>query len=326
MDTPKLLEEIKETKYDLLTKFINYGDILTAREKQYIKNFQWNIWCKVVNEFLRNSSFNTYISKLELNNINSTNKEYMLYTFFKVLYGSLLKAPRLSKPLILLRGIKKHYLSTEPSKIFTINSFISTTVNIDTALIFSAMPYPYTNSNEYNNKIYVFYVNPECNYAYIPIINMKYKNSNIDRLLNEELDEDEVILSPYNKFSYVKTEVIDYIEGLNDYEWPLTVYYYTVLPNEEIIPDNYDDFIKWRSDTNMKGGKTNIIKNTKLKTLKNIRKHIKNNTRKHIKKNIKENNTQNNISRFIEPLYMSNIRPLTQAEKSEKDILIKYYL
>jgi hypothetical protein len=182
---------------------------------------------------------------------------YINFLFFKLIYNSLAKSPKKHEPFKVLRGTHCHYLSEDPTKIFYLTSFLSTTMTYSVAESFgkldkrSCRNFPETpiyNNNgkptgqfkqddrEYTN-LYVFYVHPQCNYISISGI-------------SEYSGEDEVLIAPYSRYNFIKKEQYVYnkkIRGFQTNEVVIRKYYYAIFPTDLTIPNDFCEFLTWRN-------------------------------------------------------------------------------
>ncbi len=181
---------------------------------------------------------------------------YINFLFFKLIYNSLAKSPKKQEPFKVLRGTHCHYLSEDPTKIFYINSFLSTTMTYSVAESFGKLDkrgcrnFPETpvfNNNgnptgqfqqddkEYYN-LYVFYVHPQCNYISISGI-------------SEYSGEDEVLIAPYSRYNFIKKEQYVYNKksGPITKEVVIRKYYYAIFPTDLTIPNDFCEFLEWRN-------------------------------------------------------------------------------
>jgi hypothetical protein len=161
----------------------------------------------------------------------------LIYYYFVNLYNGIQKAPHISyKPVKLYRGTKTWYLEEDKGQFSYINSFCSTTITQHIALAFG-MGY-YSNGI---NKIYEFYVHPNCGYI----------NANP---ISRHERENEIILNPYNRYIYINENIDD---GAN-----ITYKRYIILPSDLDIPTTYPTFMSWKKEI---VARTKIVENNRDK-------------------------------------------------------------
>jgi hypothetical protein len=139
------------------------------------------------------------------------------YYFFINLYNAIQKRaiePSM-KVLRVFRGTHEWYMKDDYNKFFYINAFSSTTNALSVAKTFTG----------YNKKIYVYYAHPLARFMNI-------------KPLSSIQDENEVLFSPYNRYLFINTRIV------NGYEYKI----YCVLPTDLEIPDGYYSFMRWISD------------------------------------------------------------------------------
>jgi len=159
----------------------------------------------------------------------------LIYYYFVNLYNGIQKAPHISyKPVKLYRGTKTWYLEEDKGQFSYINSFCSTTITQRTALSFGFGYY----SNGIN-KIYEFYVHPNCGYINAKPISLHQK-------------ENEIILNPYNRYIYINE---------NEDDRANIIYKrYIILPSDLDIPTTYSTFMSWKKEI---VARTKIVENNR---------------------------------------------------------------
>jgi len=178
--------------------------------------------------------------KFPLNNEESVivYNNRVVYYYFVNLFNALGKIKGITdKPVKVYRGTKTWYLEENTDRFYYINSFSSTSITSSVALSFGSS-YNVSNST-YKQKIYVFYLHPNCSFLDVkPISFHKLEN--------------EILLNPYHRYKFVKqTESAD---GKIIYK------HLVVLPIDIDIPTTYDTFMPWK---NRIVDKTIILKNGK---------------------------------------------------------------
>jgi hypothetical protein len=170
--------------------------------------------------------------------------EKLYFTFFKVLYNTIVKIKMVyhntDKYVRVFRGVNAQYLSEDPTKVFYINSFLSTSYDITVAEKFGhASPPINTETKDYNDyNINVFYVHPSCYYC------------NIQSVSNYT-DEKELLITPYCRYVFIKKNIFwtrMFIKGGRPgrkYPVLYAKYYYAVFPTDLDIPANFDKFYEW---------------------------------------------------------------------------------
>lgn len=262
------------------------------------------------------------------------------FLFLKLLYNSLSKSPKNHIPFKVLRGAQCHYLSEDSSKIFYINSFLSTTMSYSVAENFGKLDkkmcrnYPETriynndgqptdvfekDDKEYYN-IYVFYVHPQCNYMSISGI-------------SEYAGEDEILVSPYSRYNFIKKEQYVYNKKITRSiakEVVIRKYYYAILPTDLTIPNEFCEFISWRNDliTNPKEENAPKEQITQYESAPKKRKFFsglfgkKGGTIKRIQKQKHRTLKRRIDQRLKDSIHSSNIRNKTKREEAMiKDLI-----
>lgn len=172
---------------------------------------------------------------------NTARNEKIYFTFFKLLYNTIAKLKIAYYPtdkyIRVFRGVKSHYLSEDPTRVFYTNSFLSTSYDITVAEVFGRAEQSRTrNHDEFN--IDVFYVHPSCYYC-----NMK--------TVSNYSHEKEILITPYCRYIFIKKNTfwskMTVRGGMPGKKYPLlyTKYYYAVFPTDLAIPANFDDFFEF---------------------------------------------------------------------------------
>ena len=178
--------------------------------------------------------------KFPLNNEESVidYNNRVIYYYFVNLFNALGKIKGITdKPVKVYRGTRTWYLEENTDRFYYINSFSSTSITSSVALSFGSS-YIYSNST-YEQKIYVFYLHPNCSFLDVEQISFHKR-------------ENEILLNPYHRYKFVKqTESAD---GKIIYK------HLVVLPIDIDIPTTYDTFMPWK---NRIVDKTIILKNGK---------------------------------------------------------------
>lgn len=244
------LYSLKAKFYEDLKFILDSYDI-----KPYLTNLLTNNNCIELNtiDLIKNSGVQTPTDQ-EIKRFIEF--RYINFLFFKLMYNSLAKSPKKQEPFKVLRGTHCHYLSEDPTKLFYIPSFLSTTMTYSVAESFgkldkqSCRNFPETpiynndgkptghfqkDDKEYYN-LYVFYVHPQCNYISISGI-------------SEYSGEDEVLLAPYTRYNFIKKEQYVYNKKIGPifHDVVIRKYYYALLPTDLPIPNDFCEFLEWRN-------------------------------------------------------------------------------
>lgn len=218
--------------------------------KQFIKYFYFL--------FSNSNNYNLKNIKNTVNNkLNSGDLEWfrqLMYNYMTRLYTTINKCPKQTNPFILYRGSLTHYLHEDTELFYYLNTFTSTTTDINTSKSFSKK-----HSKNSNGILYQFMVIPSVSCIYIGEI------------------EDEILLNIYNLYKFIKRKD--------------NILYYYIIPSSIIIPDSYNKFMNFKKSIvnkkeSISGG---YIMDSKYKynTIKNITPKIKlikiNKTRKNKK-------------------------------------------
>lgn len=188
--------------------------------------------------------------KVQINSNNLVWFRNILYKYFVLLYSSISRCPKQSSPFIVFRGSSTHYLKKDSEVYYYINSFTSTSTEINTASSFSKI-----NKYNKNETMYKFIVHRDVPCIYIGDI------------------EDEVLIVPYQLYRYINTA-----NG---------IYYYSIVSSNIHIPTNYNEFMEFKQMLVNKtephiGGNRNIknitinrsyISNKKIKKYKTKKNH-----------------------------------------------------
>jgi len=229
-----------------LSNFSTNFSSLTQFNIEAIRHYTGNGY-KIVNEFLytdRRSSYpdQSMIYKLIGDkfprNMGESPTQYwnrLIYYYFVNLYNSIQKAPHISyKPVKLYRGTKTWYLEEDDWQFSYINSFCSTTNTQSIALSFG---FGYNRTG--TNKIYEFYVHPNCGYISA-------------KPISHHQSENEIILNPYNRYIYINENKDD---GAN-----IIYKRYIILPSDLDIPTTYPTFMSWKKEI---VARTKIVENNR---------------------------------------------------------------
>jgi hypothetical protein len=156
---------------------------------------------------------------------------YYTFVYFQLLYNGIAKSPKMEAPFKVYRGVGSHYLGEDPTKIFYIQDFLSTTYDIEIAEGFSRK------YNRKNLNLYIFYIHPQCNYT------------NIDDI--SQFGEKEILISPYCRCIFLQKATFLNPEGGVSFG-KYNKYYYALLPTDLLIPDNFTEFLQWKNGLNSK--------------------------------------------------------------------------
>ncbi len=134
------------------------------------------------------------------------------YQKIKELYKIIKNAPSIDRVFTVYRGVENFYLNKNPSDIFKLPTFQSTTIEKDNAISFV--------NNLRAPKLYKFKVHPECVYMYMEPLTLH----------KEEL---EILLAPGNRYAFLSEEG--------------TTQTYAVLPPERDyeLPETYGEYIEY---------------------------------------------------------------------------------
>ncbi len=318
----KRLEQTEDIVPPITNAFVNKWDI------ELIRYFT-ELGYKNINAFLADATYtpkrlspilySALFKKFITTQYPSVYDELLIYYYFVNLYNCIQKTPPVNKPFMVVRGTKTWYIPTTKGKASYLNSFTSTTTDMYIASGFSS------NNITYDNKMYLFYVHPLCQFMNI-------------RSLSSHMREKEILLNPYNKMCYIRTDGNKQV--------------FAVLPTDLTIPDDYDLFIHWNTTHHsVTGGRIDessispfyksVMKNINtrkklkptqkqytskmnIKNIKNNKMNIKNNTRKNNKKN-DNNYSKEFIDRMTQPISSFPGKDITNSEQEVINNLIKYF-
>jgi hypothetical protein len=249
-----ILEQTEDIVPPITNAFVNRWDI------ELIRYFT-ELGYKNINAFLADNTYTpkelppkiykALLKKFITTQYPSVYNELLIYYYFVNLYNCIQKTPPIDEPFMVVRGTKTWYIPTTKGKASYLNSFTSTTTDMYVATGFSS------NNITYDNKMYLFYVHPLCQFMNI-------------RSISSHRREKEILLNPYNKMCYIRTDGNKQV--------------FVVLPTDLTIPDDYDLFIHWNTTHHsVTGGRVNINRVKTLKVLNVKRNFARNNTRKKLK-------------------------------------------
>jgi hypothetical protein len=165
----------------------------------------------------------------------------MYFIFFKFLYNTLAKIKMAYHPtnkyIRVFRGVKSHYLSQEPNKVFYSQSFLSTSYSTEVAEGFGYIKADATKYHE-DYIINVFYVHPSCYYSNVKGVS-RYK------------EEKEILITPYCRYVFLKKNTfwtrMSVRGGMPGKKYPTlyTKYYYAIFPTDLPIPASFDGFLEF---------------------------------------------------------------------------------
>jgi len=286
---PKELKEKQIDKFSIdiikIYSGIFYSEfnefIRTSDEKQYRSIIQTVSKYELISEL-----YNIYP---EQNNMKYF--ETLIYYYYIYLYNSVKNFPKLDKPFKTLRGVSNFtYYMSDDSTTHYLTDFLSTTPSLKVAAGYSYGP---KEENERFNII-TFIVYPYCEYAYIA----EYSH---------HPNENEILLSPFNRYLYVtskeltKEELYEFIENDPDNNYNafeetylqrgINMGYFLVLPpdfNSELNANDIKEITKQhipfgsnKSNTSLFGSNEDPVILTKNRTPKEH--HIVNHFKKLIK-------------------------------------------
>ena len=321
-DTPYIYNFILITKIKKINELFRIGKYLIKDDSEIEKMIDEKLIKRLNNKISRHSD-PIQFSKL------------MYYYYFISLYNVIQKRPiNTNKIFRVFRGVQQWYLSKNTDSFSYINSFTSTTLNVDIAKGFAVkgglgeqflgnlkVINDFINGSKLGNKIYIFYAHPLCRFM------------NIDSF-SAAIGEEELVFAPYNRYIYVETR------KAGDFTYRI----YCVLPTDLKIPDTFDEFLTWKDDivdktseyekervkeelrkdmNEMAGGKLALMDRPRVnRNMRNItkkkgvnmgKKKARSVTRKRntVKKSVLE---KQSMLRWIEPLHAFEGKKPTKAE------------
>ena len=220
--------------YEPLNLFLIDADTIHTYRRIYKQEFAQNLYYLITNT--HNSYVNGIIPHnkekrvLRLIESKSNHIEWfrnIMFKFTMLLYGIILKCPRLHEEVDVYRGVLTHYLNEETTHGMFLTTFTSTSIALQMAQGFST-------NNENHKIIYHFHVMPGVSCIYIGTT------------------EDELLINPYQRYYFVKK---------TDHH-----YYYVIHPSTIDPPQNEHAFSEFKKEiiirtVEMEGGR---IKNNEL--------------------------------------------------------------
>lgn len=185
------------------------------------------------------------------------------------------------------RGSTTHYLHKIPDKYYVLNTFTSTSTDIHTAISFSKV-----SKKRNSSVVYQFIIQSGTPSIYIGP------------------PEDELLINPYQMYTYLGEKEINGIQVLQ----------YYIKPYSKQIPDTYDEFMEFKAKILYQpqiktGGKmSNIVHNKHSISYKYTLKHTKNKKEK-TRKNKKMTPFQ---QRMQQPIIGTLIVGLVPTEEEKK--------
>ena len=281
--------------YEPLNLFLIDADTIHTYRRIYKQEFAQNLYYLITNT--HNSYLNGIIPHnkeqrvIRLIQSQSSNIEWfrnIMFRFTIMLYGIILKCPRLHQEVDVYRGVLTHYLKEDPIYGGVLTTFTSTSMTLQMARGFSK-------NNDNHMIIYHFHVMPGVSCIYIGTA------------------ENELLLNPYHRYYFVKK---------TDHH-----YYYIIRPSMIEPPQNEQAFSEFKKEMmirteEMEGGRTqnkeqtaHIVTANHRNTYKNNRKNR--NTRKQ-KKHKKLSELEHFYARMRMPIGVSSIRvPITEDVRKE---------
>jgi hypothetical protein len=235
-----------ESFYDNLNKFLSKRDTLESYRDKSMMIYYTNFYHYLTGSNSRN------INQSDTHNNNTETKsrlqaywphstldwfQKLFHHFTMELYHIIKRCPIYEKKLTVYRGVRFHYLKEDPSHIYHITTFLSTSLDINVAIEFSPL------------ITYVFTVVPGVQSIYIG----GYKG---DNLINP-FGEDELLINPYVLYTFIKKEIIG---GRTEYHYLLFSGGSPVQP-----PASFDSFMEFRDtiaeeyDPMRGGSETNYV-------------------------------------------------------------------
>jgi hypothetical protein len=226
-----LLKDIKDSieKRSKNAEELNNFDILSIR-------YYTGVGSTPINRFLHtnlhyfNKSANIIKLLMKKFPINSSDSlmydNKLMYYYFINLYNAIQKGGVITENTFfkVYRGTKTWYLENNENYFYYMNSFVSTTLNLDTAISFGKVF-----EGKYNkigkHYVYVLYLHPLCVYNNI---------TDISRFKREK----EVLLTPYHRYLYVDEEVKENIHYKK----------YMLFPTDLDIPQSFESFMPWKNN------------------------------------------------------------------------------
>jgi hypothetical protein len=243
------------TAYHYVNRFLQDRDTIDI-----YKSFNSSILAKYLYFILKRSNINnsnninsntlTLFKKeinIQLDNDNVEWFRFLMYKYTFLLYNAIYKCPKGNIPFTVYRGTISHYLREDPNKYFYLNTFTSTSSDFRTANSFSKA------RNKSSGIIYNFIVRSNTSFIHIEDI------------------EDEILINPYQLYRYIRKEG--------------NIYYYYIIPSTINIPNEYNQFMEFKSEIL---DKSETISGGKMETYT-----IQKETRKHNK--VKHNKTRKNL-------------------------------
>jgi hypothetical protein len=236
--------------YEPLNLFLIDADTIKTYQRIYKQEFAQNLYYLITNT--QNSYVNGIIpynkeqSVIRLIQSQSSNIEWfrnIMFRFTIMLYGIILKCPRLHQEVDVYRGVLTHYLNEDTSHGMYLTTFTSTSMTQQMARGFSK-------NNDNHKIIYHFHVMPGVSCIYIGTT------------------EDELLINPYQRYYFVKK---------TDHH-----YYYVIHPSTIEPPQNEHAFSEFKKEiiirtVEMEGGRTQNKELTHPITVADHRNTYKNN-------------------------------------------------
>jgi hypothetical protein len=282
--------------YEPLNLFLIDADTIQTYRRIYKQEFAQNLYYLITNT--HNSYVNGIIphnkekSVLRLIQSKSSNIEWfrnIMFRFTIMLYGIILKCPRLHQEVDVYRGVLTHYLNEDPTRGMFLTTFTSTSMTPQIARGFSK-------NDENSVIIYHFRVMPGVSCIYIGTT------------------EDELLINPYQHYHFIR--------NMDNH------YYYMIRPLSIDPPQNEHAFSDFKKEmmirtVEMEGGRTQNKELTHSITVADHRNTYKNNRKN---KNTRKNKKPKKLSarehfyaRMRMPIGSSSISfPI--SEDARKDI------